>query len=308
MAVEFTILASGSRGNSAMVRSRGAGLLIDLGLGSRLLTRRMEGVGACWEQLAAALLTHTHGDHVCDSTLRALLTRGIPLYCHEGQRRDLARFPRFLEMERSGLIRCYDDRPFLTPDGSRVEPIAASHDSGPTYGFRVECRAIRRGPSAAIGYLSDTGCWRSHTADAMADVDVMAVEFNHDVEMQRNSGRSPHLIARNLGNKGHLSNDQAADLVSAVLDRSRPGAVKHVVLLHLSQECNHPHLAISAARAAVRASGRRSSVHAADQWTASPHLPVSVARRRSKPAAGGFPWEVASEPAGDDGIFRLEAG
>ncbi len=191
MAVEFAVLASGSRGNASLVNSHGSGLLIDLGLGSRSLTRRLASVGASWEKLAAALLTHTHGDHVCDSTLRALLRHNIPLYCHEGQRDGLSRFPQFLALEKAGCVRQYDDRPFLTPDGMRVEPIVASHDAGPTYGFRVECRPGRKGPAVAIGYLSDTGCWRSHTADALVDVDVLGIEFNHDVEMQKNSGRAP---------------------------------------------------------------------------------------------------------------------
>jgi len=37
--------------------------------------------------------------------------------------------------------------------------------------------------------------------EALADVDLLGVEFNHDVEMQRRSGRSPALIARVLGDR-----------------------------------------------------------------------------------------------------------
>ena len=51
-------------------------------------------------------------------------------------------------------------------------------------------------------------------AEAMVDVDLLGVEFNHDVELQRRSGRSPALIARNLGDRGHLSNRQGADLLA----------------------------------------------------------------------------------------------
>ena len=57
--------------------------------------------------------------------------------------------------------------------------------------------------------------------DALADVDLLGVEFNHDVELERYSGRHPVLIARNLGQRGHLSNDQGADFLSALLERSR---------------------------------------------------------------------------------------
>lgn len=294
MAVEFTVLASGSRGNASLVRSGGTGLLIDLGLGTRGLTKRMEHVGASWPALSAALLTHTHGDHVSESNLRALARERIPLYCHEAHRTYLSRYRGFAELEKTGIVRTYDDYPFLTPTGIRVEPIPLSHDGGPTYGFRIEAKPSRRERRIAVGYLADTGCWTSHTAESLTDVDILGVEFNYDDDMQRNSGRAPYLIARNLGNRGHLSNDQGAGLVAAVLERSSSRMVRHVVLLHLSGECNRPELAVSAAKAAIRNAGRSSRVYAAEQWLPHPHLPVTPVRGRLR-SASPFPWEREGE-------------
>ncbi len=307
MSVQFTVLASGSRGNASLIRSGGSGLLIDLGLGPRSLARRMEGVAAGWGSVAAAVLTHTHGDHVQDASLRGLARHKVPFYCHEGHLKGLARFPGFLLLDASRLVRTFDERPFLTPDGLRVEPITLSHDGGPTFGFRVEARARRRGKSTAIGYLADTGCWHDRTADHLADVDLLAVEFNHDVEMQRQSGRAPYLIARNLGDRGHLSNAQGAGLVSAVLERSRSSAVRDVVLLHLSEQCNRPEIAVMEARGAVRTAGRRSRVHAASQWAPSPDLGVTASSRaaRAESRAHLFPWE--DDGSADDGLFRLRS-
>ena len=302
MSVEFTVLASGSRGNASIVRSGGSGVLIDLGLGTRDLVGRLEAVGAGWGEIASALLTHTHGDHVRDSTLRALATRKIPLYCHDGHLDHLGRYEGFQALDRGGFVRTFDDRPFLTPDGLRVEPMTLSHDGGPTFGFRIEARPGRRGRPVTVGYLADTGCWRRGTAESLMDVDVLAVEFNHDVQMQKTSGRAPYLIARNLGPRGHLSNDQGAELVATVLGESRPGSVRHVVLLHLSEQCNSPSLAKTVANGAVRSTGRSSRVHVASQWTPFPHLPVAPSRRPLAPA--GFPWErTGREP--DASPFRL---
>lgn len=291
MVMQFAVLASGSSGNATLVQSGGAGLLIDLGLGPRSLAQRLESVNAGWDGVAAALLTHTHGDHVGDASLRWLARRGIPLFCHEGHPTRLDRHPGFQELARKNLVRPYDDRPFLAPTGMRVEPLELSHDGGPTYGFRIEGRADRRSRSVSVGYLADTGCWRDDMADALTDVDLLGVEFNHDVDLQRRSGRSPHLIARNLGDGGHLSNDQGAALVSAVLERSRPGTVRQIVLLHLSRQCNRTELALATARAAVRTTGRRASVHAARQATSYPDVAVAPARRRPVEPARGFPWE-----------------
>jgi hypothetical protein len=115
-------------------------------------------------------------------------------------------------------------------------------------------------------------------ADSLADVDILSVEFNHDVAMQKSSGRSAALIARNLGDRGHLSNDQGAELVRSVLERSRRDKVSHLVLLHLSEQCNRPELAIHQARTAVQATGRRVSIHAARQTPAHPNLQIGTHR------------------------------
>lgn len=280
MPLQFAVLASGSRGNATLIRAEGAGLLIDFGIGPRAMAQRLESVGARWDQVAAALLTHTHGDHVDDNTLRAFSKYHVALYCHEGHRASLARFDGFEALESAGLLRHYDDRPFLTPNGVRVEPLTLSHDGGPTFGFRLEARPTHRARAVALGYLADTGCWSAAMADAMAEVDLLGVEFNHDVGMQKCSPRSPALIARNLGDRGHLSNDQGADLVSAVLDRSSPSAVRHLVLLHLSEQCNLPSLALQTARAVLRDRGRRVNLHAALQAPAHPNLWVEPGRRR----------------------------
>lgn len=297
MPVQFTMLASGSKGNAALIRTGTAGLLLDLGLGGRDMGQRLEDVGSSWDHVAGALLTHTHGDHVRDASLFALARRKALFWCHEAHRDTIARYRGGQELERLGLIRQYDDRPFLTPQGHRIEPIALSHDGGPTFGFRIEAKTTRREPCQAVGYVADTGHWTPAIADALTDAHALGIEFNHDVELQRNSGRPWHLIARNLGEQGHLSNDQGASLVTEVLARSRPRALQYLVLLHLSDQCNRRELALDVAKSALQAAGCRAALHAARQDIPSPHLELTPRRPRasvhSKPQPTPFPWEAA---------------
>jgi hypothetical protein len=115
------------------------------------------------------------------------------------------------------------------------------------------------------------------------------------VTLESTSGRSPQLIARVLGDEGHLSNDQATELLREVLRRSTklPG---HIVQLHLSRECNHPALAAETARRLLEALGVRAELHTARQdrpgatlhlggVDGTPRRPAPTAAPRRKPSS-----------------------
>jgi hypothetical protein len=100
--------------------------------------------------------------------------------------------------------------------------------------------------------------------------------------MQHASGRAPRLIARVLGDEGHISNVQAAGLVRAVLQRSTAGRLRHLVQLHLSRECNRPALAREAARTLLEQLGASLTVHTAEQDAAGATLHLTVAPRQGR--------------------------
>src|SRR5262249_32951214 len=158
-------------------------------------------------------------------SLAHLRRRGVPLLCHPGHHDTLGLYsPAFAELHAAGLVRAFEPgADFALAPNLRCRALPLRHDGGPTFGFRFEATSALFGRPAALGYAADLGSWDDGLADALADVDVLAVEFNHDVELERLSGRMPRLIARVLGDDGHLSNAQAAALVRAVLTRSPAG-------------------------------------------------------------------------------------
>src|SRR5208282_1552449 len=89
MALHFSVLASGSSGNASLVESDGFGVLLDAGLGPRLLASRLGAVDRGWTNIHAALLTHTHGDHWNEHSFTHLQRLRIPLYCHADHHRSL---------------------------------------------------------------------------------------------------------------------------------------------------------------------------------------------------------------------------
>ena len=298
MALRFTVLASGSGGNATLVECGDAGLLIDAGLGPRQLASRLGDAGASWSSVAAVLLTHTHSDHWKDSTLTHLLRRHIPLYCHPSHHRGLETWARaFVALKAAGLVRDFDTTADFAPaPGLRCRALPIRHDGGATFGFRVEGGADLFGHACAAGYVADLGCWDDALADALAEVDLLAVEFNHDIALECSSGRTPSLIARVLGDEGHLSNEQAAGLLRAVLGRSTPGRLRHVVQLHLSRDCNHPSLAAGAARAVLADLAHAGEVHTASQDRVCSSIELGTVTRKRRPTRR--PSRPAAPPTG----------
>jgi phosphoribosyl 1,2-cyclic phosphodiesterase len=249
----FTVLASGSGGNVSLLEFDGFGLLIDCGLHPRYLTARLQSVGASWDRVSAVVLTHTHTDHWKDGTLADLRGRNIPLHGHPLHFAHLERTAQsFAALRGAGLARAYaDGTPIELTPHLTCRPLRVSHDSVPTFAFRIDGRDEGPQPAWSIGYAADLGCWSPELVEAFAGVDVLALEYNHDELMERQSARPRFLVERVLGDLGHLSNRQAAELTAAIAGRSGEGFPGHLVQLHLSKDCNRPELAAVAGREAL---------------------------------------------------------
>jgi phosphoribosyl 1,2-cyclic phosphodiesterase len=242
----------------------------------------LSAVGTSWRQISAVLLTHTHGDHWKEKTFDHLLRRDIPIFCHYFHRDYLTTASyTFAKMEAKGLVRDYEAGQEL-PFGSRLRcrPLPLRHDDRATFGFRFDILADENQSEQALGYLTDLGCWDRDLAQTLKELDLLALEFNHDVAMELGSNRSQYLIERVLGDDGHLSNDQAAALLDAILKQSAPGRLQHLVQLHLSRECNQTAIAVKTARAVRALHGARFQIHTALQSQAGPSLTLHGLRPR----------------------------
>ena len=96
---------------------------------------------------------------------------------------------------------------------------------------------------------TDMGYARKSVLKTLAGVDVLLLESNHDPELLRlNPHYSLYLKQRILSDRGHLSNEAAANAVLELLKLERlEGAEKSrlVLLAHLSKENNFPQMALA---------------------------------------------------------------
>lgn len=231
MSLELCILASGSAGNAAIIRSPSGVLLIDAGIGPRTLAERLEGSGVQLSDIAALCLTHLDSDHFLPHWSATLCRLGMPVYCHAGKVADLVAWCPDL----AHLIRPFEAAPFVPLTGLQCDPVAFAHDQSGSHGFVVDGFGYR------IGYATDLGRVPTHFFSRFRDLDCIALESNYDSKMQADSDRPWFLKRRITGGHGHLSNAQALAAIRKILDRAHR-LPDHIVLLHRSRECNCPDL------------------------------------------------------------------
>jgi phosphoribosyl 1,2-cyclic phosphodiesterase len=267
-------LSSGSSGNCHLIFDGTETILLDFGLNPGLFLTLVRSRGVAvdyWKEktgkapkqtgrrISAAILTHLHSDHFCASTLRVLSDNGIKLFLHDNHALELEENRTYRKMRDAGFVQAYGTDLFRLTSRTTVQPIEVPHDSPSTTSFLFECRRDGHSRPVRFGYFSDLGYFAPRLAPLAANCDLLALEFNHDVEMERRSGRHPRMIARVLGTHGHLSNEQAAEALRLIVAQSdiKPASV---ALLHLSRDCNTPALAHSAAKRALAQSGASAEI------------------------------------------------
>jgi hypothetical protein len=190
--------------------------------------------------------------------------------------------------------------------GLRCLPLPLRHDSGETFGFRFEGAPDLFGAACSIAYAADLGSWDASLAASLADVDLLALEFNHDVSLECASGRSPTLIARVIGDEGHLSNEQAAALLREVLHHCQPGRLAHLVQLHLSRDCNRTLLAQQAARTALGELAGEVAIHTTEQDHITPPIVLGGAAAAPRQRRRSSGTRSANPPAAQSWLPGLD--
>lgn len=225
--IRFSVLASSSAGNATVLEAGGRHVLVDAGISARRLGQRLGDLGLDWDDISAIFITHEHSDHV-QALAQIAKKRPIRIYCTRYTGHEI------LERAPEAVCTYFEPRQTFELGDLRVTPFEISHDAVDPVGFRFEYG------NASLGYLTDTGAIPRHIPAFLSGVDALYLESNYDPSMlEASSTRPRHLKLRIASAQGHLSNQQACEFLGR-LNRTN---LKHLVLAHLSQECNRPELA-----------------------------------------------------------------
>jgi len=236
--MRFCILGSGSSGNSALLQTAGATVLIDAGLSARRLDQLLaQHAGLSLDKIDAIFLTHEHGDH-CAGLDGLRKHAHIRLYANTATARaiqaKLKHRPHWVHFE-TGARFTYRDL--------EVASFSVPHDAQEPVGFRIEC-----GGQTVVS-LTDLGYAPPNVRAQLAAADILVVEANHCAELLKADPKRPWSLKQRIsGRHGHLSNAAAAELLAATASPRW----RHLFLVHLSRDCNTPD-AVAAALAPIRA-------------------------------------------------------
>jgi phosphoribosyl 1,2-cyclic phosphodiesterase len=211
-------------------------VLIDAGLPGRQIEQRLVARGLDAGSVAAVVVTHEHRDHISGVGVWGR-RYGVPVYmtpaCRRGAEQVLG--PRGL---RGVAVREFEPGRGFPVGDLEFLPVATSHDAAESVGFRVTDGC------AALGFATDLGCVSPELRDALRGAHLLYLESNHDEDRLWN-GPYPWFLKQRIGSdRGHLSNGACATLAAELLH----GGLKTLVLGHLSEINNEPHLAFRHAR------------------------------------------------------------
>lgn len=263
--LQFTALGSGSAGNSYWFGTKNHGILIDCGLSTRQIKRRMEENGLSFSQIDAVFITHGHTDHVgsCKILYKALNKySSVPFYMSKGTYAfsDDRCLPPAVE-----FIGCGDE---VQVGDLCIEAFGVTHDAPETLAYRVERNGIFG------GVLTDLGSITPKVLNKMRSLSLMALEFNHDPKMLFEGSYAYSVKQRVASMEGHLSNQQAEDALAEVASPR----LQQLIAAHISERNNtFSHVEHHIHRALQRANAIHDiHVHLADQHRQSPVFTIEA--------------------------------
>jgi len=224
--IELCALASGSNGNCYYVGNERDAVLVDAGVSAKKILMRINDVGLDASKIRGIFVSHEHSDHV--SGVRVLSKRlGIPAWFSQGTYNALR------ESEQPELFNIFIPGKTVKVGSLIIHSFLKNHDAAEPCSFRIEHDDWH------VGVFTDIGEACDQLKHHLRKCHALFLETNYDEKMLW-EGSYPYMLKRRVASTvGHLSNDQAFELIH---DHAGPELV-YVFLSHLSGENNRPELA-----------------------------------------------------------------
>ena len=223
--LKFCSLFSGSSGNSFFVTDGDTNVLIDSGVSKKKILDSLQSMDI--DNIDAILVTHEHIDHV--SSLDTLSSHfKIPVYANKKtweamiSKKDKIKNQKIFNMLETFEI-----------GNLKIFPFPLPHDAAAPCGFNIF------ESNEKLSIATDLGHVNNKTFDYFLGSSSILLEANYSPEMLKVSPY-PYLLKQRISNPlGHLSNDEAGNTISRLIN----SGLKSALLVHLSKTNNFSDLA-----------------------------------------------------------------
>lgn len=227
--MRFSVLASGSTGNSIYIENDEHAFLVDAGLSNRKLEKLLGQAGRDMKKIDGIFVTHEHSDHIRGLGVAAR-KYGVPVYANEKTWKAMDGLVGEIPTDQKFI---FDMETVKTIGSFDIQSFAVSHDAADPM-FYIFHEGGRK-----LVLITDTGYVSDRMKGWISGADAYVFESNHDVSMLQ-MGRYPWNIKRRiLSDVGHVSNEDAAVAMSEVVEQKETS----IYLSHLSKDNNMKDLA-----------------------------------------------------------------
>ena len=230
-------LFSGSSGNCVYVKDKNTEILIDAGKSAGAIEKSLTALNSSLYNIKSIFLTHEHTDHTAGLEIISK-KHHIPVHMTSPSYEKIVPISAFLP----SCAKKHDIRYEAEVGSLKISSFEIPHDSMMNVGYVIENDEGER-----LGLATDMGHVTSEIEESLTGCNYAIIESNHDIPMLK-SGPYPYFLKeRILSDRGHLSNECCAELVTRL---ARTGTTSFT-LAHLSRENNTPDKAFSVTRSAL---------------------------------------------------------
>lgn len=222
-------LFSSSSGNLFCLEDNNTNILIDVGVSYKNIDLALKGINKSFDDINGILITHEHTDHCKGVNMIAKKHNNIPIYTCAKTKKMISL--EFKEKNISdNIVEIQYDTKFNI-NNLTILPFKTSHDATQPCGFNISNEDKQLTFATDLGFVSD------NIFNHLYNSDYIVLESNYDKVMLEYGSYPYNLKSRIKGNSGHLSNDDASDVIIDVLEKSITPTTSFL-MSHLSSNNN----------------------------------------------------------------------
>ncbi|MCB0318311.1 MAG: MBL fold metallo-hydrolase [Bdellovibrionales bacterium] len=216
--MRFSVLSSGSKANCTFLEAGNTRILIDCGLSAKQTELRLTSLGINPASIDAIILTHEHSDHI----------RGLSVFSRKWKTPIYANQATANFLKNVFAVENFESNSKFSLGSLLISSFSIIHDAHDPVAFCIESEGLK------FSHATDLGKVTPQVRDALYFSNALVLESNHDVEMLETCFYPWEVKQRISSNYGHLSNEQAGELLRDIYHPE----LLHLVLGHISENSN----------------------------------------------------------------------